>query len=242
MTASYFDGWYADMVVSSAKDRLMQRHLGLPPDLPANNTLPWDGIADIVSLLRLAPGERLLDLACGRGGYGGEVGRRTGAGLSGVDFSAEALDQARKRNPDADFRLGDLTATGLGDDAVDAAMCVDAIQFAKPQSAGFAELRRVVKPGGRVVLTCWEPRQPGDERLPERLRTLDLGAGLTGAGFTEVRVRERDDWQTVERGLHEEAAALDPGADRALRSLHDEAVRALVTIPLLRRVLATAIS
>ena len=242
MTASYFDGWYADMVASSAKDRLMQRHLGLPPELEPNNTLPWDGIAYIVDKLRLEPGGRLLDLACGRGGYGGEVARRTQARLLGVDFSAEALRQARQRNPEADFRLGDLTATGLEDHSVDAVMCIDAIQFGDPPGAAYRELRRVLKEGGRVVLTTWEGRESGDERLPVRLRNVNLRAGLAGAGFREIEVAERADWQVVERGLYEEAAAAEPGDDPALISLHDEAIRALGTNSLIRRVVASAVS
>jgi hypothetical protein len=100
----------------------------------------------------------------------------------------------------------------------------------------------VVKPGGRVVLTCWEARQRGDERVAKRLQHLDLAEELTGAGFTHVEVVERKDWETVEIGLNEEAAALDPGADRALKSLHDEATRSLENIPRVRRVLATAVS
>jgi SAM-dependent methyltransferase len=242
VTAGYFDGWYADMVESSAKDRLMQRHLGLPPELLSTSLLTWDGIGDVVDILRLAPGATLLDLACGRGGYGGEVSRRTDARLLGVDFSAEALRQARLRKPDAEFRLGDLTATGLDDASVDAAMCIDAIQFGDPQSAAYAELRRVVKPGGRVVLTGWEGRAAGDDRLPKRLRDMNMRDGLIGAGFRDVDVRERPDWQAIERGLYEDAAGLEPGDDPALQSLHEEATRSLETLPLIRRVVATAIS
>jgi SAM-dependent methyltransferase len=230
------------MVESSAKDRLLLRHLGLPPELLSTSLLTWDGIADVVDILRLERGGRLLDLGCGRGGYGGEVARRTQASLVGVDFSAEALRQGRLRNPDAEFRLGDLTATGLDESSVDAAMCIDAIQFGDPPSAAYAELRRVVKPGGRVVLTGWEGRAAGEDRIPKRLRDVNMRDGLVGAGFRDVDVRERADWQAVERALYEEAAAAEPGEDLALRSLHEEAIRSLETMPLIRRVVATAVS
>jgi SAM-dependent methyltransferase len=242
VTAGYFDGWYADMVEFSAKDRLMQRHLGLPPELLSNSLLTWDGIADVVDMLRLEPGGRLLDLGCGRGGYGGEVARRTQASLVGVDFSAEALRQARMMNPDAEFLVGDLTATGLDDASVDAAMCIDAIQFGDPQSAAYAELKRALKPGGRVVLTGWEGRAAGEDRIPKRLQDMNMRDGLIGAGFRDVDVRERADWQAVERALNEEAAAAEPGDDPALTSFHDEAIRSLETMPLIRRVVATAVS
>ena len=94
--------------------------------------------------------------------------------------------------------------------------------------------------GGRVVLTCWEPLDVGDERLPERLRRVDLQAGLTEAGLGEIEIRDRPGWRTSERAMWEEAAALDPGDDPALRSFHDEGVRTLGIFDLVRRVMATA--
>ena len=67
-----------------------------------------------------------------------------------------------------------------------------------------------------------------------------LTAGLTAAGFVTVEVAERPGWRARERAMWEEAAALDPGDDPALRSFHDEGTRSLATFSLLRRVLATA--
>jgi SAM-dependent methyltransferase len=183
--AEYFDGWYADMTGSPIKDEIQQRHLGLPPRLLSTSLLGWDGIAEATAGLRLFPGDTLVDLACGRGGYGLEIAARTGARLVGVDFSAEAVrqarEQARRLGAEADFRIGDLTATGLDAGSADAVLCVDAIHFAPQPDAAYGEIRRVLAPGGRAVLTCWEPLNWDDERLPERLRRVELGAGLTAA-------------------------------------------------------------
>jgi 2-polyprenyl-3-methyl-5-hydroxy-6-metoxy-1,4-benzoquinol methylase len=133
LTAAYFDGWYADMVGSAAKDEIQQRQLGLPPHLLSSSLLSWEGIAEVVEELALSPGDTLLDLACGRGGYGLEIASRTGARLVGVDFSAEAVRQARQHSQrldcTAEFRVGDLAATGLDAGSIDAVLCVDAIQF-----------------------------------------------------------------------------------------------------------------
>jgi len=174
-TAEGFDGWYADMVCSPAKDQIMQRHLGLPPHLLSTGLLSWNGIAEVTGALRLSPESTLLDLACGRGGYGLEIAARTGARLVGVDFSSEAVRQAsehaRRLGRRADFHVGDLAATGLDTGSVDAVLCVDAIQFAAPAAAAYSELRRVLASKGRAVLTCWEPSVSGDRRLPERLRS-----------------------------------------------------------------------
>jgi SAM-dependent methyltransferase len=240
----YFDSWYADMVDCPVKDEIEQRHLGLPPHLLSTSLLTWDGLAEVTGELALRPDAILVDLACGRGGYGLEIAARTGARLTGIDFSAEALRQARelagRLGREAEFRTGDLAATGLGSGTADAVVCVDAVQFADDPAAAYRELRRILVPGGRAVLTCWEAIDPADEQVPERLRRVAMAAGLTAAGFREVQVRERAQWRDAEHAMWTEAAALDPGDSPALQSLHEEGVRSLANFGSLRRVLATA--
>ena len=65
----------------------------------------------------------------------------------------------------ASFRTGGLTATGLPDASVDAVLCTDAIQLPDEPASAYEEIRRVLKPGGRAALTCWEPLDRNDERL-----------------------------------------------------------------------------
>jgi len=222
----------------------MQRHLDLPRQLVTTSTIPWLGIAELEAALHLASGDTLLDLACGRGGIGLELAARTGCRLIGVDFSVEAVQQARdtaqRLNRSGEFHVGDLTATGLDAGSVDAVLCVDSIQFADPPEAAYREMRRVLAPGGRVLLTGWEARDHYDDRLPARLQGVDLGAGLAAVGCVDIQVREQPTWRIVEQAMWQEAAQLDPGDDAALQSFHDEGVRSLKTFDLLRRVSATA--
>jgi ubiquinone/menaquinone biosynthesis C-methylase UbiE len=188
----------------------------------------------------------LVDVACGRGGYGIEVARRTGARLLGVDFSTVALDQARVNGSRmlpsgrSEFQVGTLTATGLPNGVADGLMCVDAIQFADPPLAALGEFRRVLVRGARLVLTCWEAVGPSDERVPARIRAVNLERDLLAAGFVGVRVQDKPNWREAERRLWQEALATPPGSDAAVQSLQDEGRRSLDTFGSLRRVFATA--
>jgi SAM-dependent methyltransferase len=245
-SAEYFDGWYANQSATPTVAEIMSRHMGLPPGTLAG-TVPAEALPELAAELRLGPGSTLLDLACGRGAYGLLIARETGASLIGVDFSVHVLGEAREQAArmgvgGASFRAGELTATGLPGASVDAVLCTDAIQFPDEPAVAYAEIRRVLTPGGRVALTCWEPVDPASELLTPRIRRVNLAGGLRQAGFTDIEVRDRPAWLARERALWEEAVALDPGDDPALRSLHDEGVRSLGWGHLLRRVLAVATS
>lgn len=240
-----FEHWYSAMPGSPRKDEIVQRHLGLPAQLLSTSLLTWDGVAEVADALQLAPGDVLLDLACGRGGYGLELAARTGARLIGIDFATEAIRQAAEltalRGIAAEFRVGDMASTGLPDAAVDGVVVVDAIHFPPDPAAAYAELARVLRPGGRAVLTCWEALDPADEAVDERLRRVDLAAGLAEAGFGDVEVREKPGWLGAERALWTEAAALDPGDDQGLADLKEEAEGVLPEFDKTRRVMAVAV-
>ena len=244
--AAYFDQWYEDMTTSPARDAIVARILGLPPELQSTSMLTWPGIAQVTEALRMPPGGLLLDVACGRGGYGIEVARRTGAHLLGVDFSAVALRHARVSSARllpagrAEFRAGTLIATGLPAAVADGLMCVDAVQFADPPLAALLEFRRVLAPGARLVLSCWEAADPSDERVSPRIHAVNLRRDLPAAGFAEVQVHDKPEWREIERRMWQEALAAPAGSDAGIRALQTEGRRSLDTFDSLRRVLATA--
>jgi SAM-dependent methyltransferase len=104
-----FDQWYAEMGHSASRDQIVRRALRLPPDMEASGLLPWAGVAEVATALNLAPGQLLVDLGCGRGGYSLEIARQTGARLLGLDFSDERLPPWARR---IDL-MRDLTEAGF---------------------------------------------------------------------------------------------------------------------------------
>ncbi|WP_329049050.1 class I SAM-dependent methyltransferase [Amycolatopsis sp. NBC_01488] len=245
-SAAEFDRWYADRIESPVADELVRRVLGLPPGLQSTSLLGGAGLDEVVEALGLRAGQVLLDLACGRGGYGLEIARRSGSRVVGLDFSMVAVEHARRRAQAlgladrADFRVGELGSTGLSTASVDAVLIVDSLQFAESKPAALRECRRVLLPGGRLVVTCWEAVDAGDERLAPRLRQVDLRTQLPRAGFVNVEVADKPAWRPAEQALWQESLTFDAGDDRAMRSMQEEAHRVLATFDGLRRVLATA--
>jgi SAM-dependent methyltransferase len=248
VTSDYFDQWFADIAASDARQRLFTECLGVPPEVGPSNMVPLIGLQAVAAAVALERGAVLVDVACGRGGPGMWISRETGADLTGIDFSAEAIAQASQRRAlfgleaKATFAVGTLDATGLSAGIADAVICIDAFQFAPDGVAATEEIRRVLRPGGRVVLTSWEARERGDESVHERLRNLDLAASLQAAGFGAVRVEDKAEWLEAERVLWETARDTDPGDDPAMQSTVDEASRALKTFGRTRRVMATALA
>lgn len=219
----------------------------LPPEVEPYSFVPLAGMRELAAALYLSAGETLVDLGCGRGGPGMWLARETGAVLTGVDGSAVALAQAADRAGRFGlvelprFVVGDLAATGLPAASADGVVCVDAFMFAADVGACAREVHRLLRPGRRFVLTTWLPGEPGDPRLPDRYRHLDVAHALTTAGFVAVDVRQRPAWEAGHRAVQEEALrAGDPGDDDGLAMIQEMAQDVLEWMDHLTRVMVVA--
>lgn len=100
----------------------------------------------------------VLDAACGTGRHARHLAAR-GHRVIGVDATPEMLAHARRALPDADLRDGDLAALPVETASVDAAVCALALQHCERLGPPVVDLARVVRPGGRLVVSDFHPMQ-----------------------------------------------------------------------------------
>lgn len=187
-----------------------------------------------MAALAPAPGERILDIGCGAGQTSLELAQAVGAAgaVLGLDLSEPLLDIARRRAAGVaglELRQGDAQTFPFEPGAFDAAFSRFGVMFFADPPAAFANIRRALKPGGRLAFVCWrrvdenpimrlpmeaagalapppsppEPGAPGPFAFadPERVRRI-----LAGGGFVDVDLAPHD--QKVGVGDLEAALAL----------------------------------
>lgn len=107
-------------------------------------------------LLDTLPPSLVLDAACGTGRYSVHLSHH-GHQIIGVDQSPEMLAKAREKLPSGDFREGNLTTLPLDGSSVDAVVCTLSLVHLKNIEGAISEFARVVRPGGRVIISDVHP-------------------------------------------------------------------------------------
>lgn len=187
----------------------------------------------------VATGERVLDVGCGCGGTTLELARAVGAGgrVVAVDISEPMLARARARAEAAglderiEWHCADAQTAGFADASFDCVYSRFGVMFFEDPPAAFTNLRRTLRPGGRLTFVCWQARErnpwmmapalaamqhvafpappapdaPGPFAFadPERVRGI-----LTAAGFEDVAHEAVDRPMPLGRGGLDEALEL----------------------------------
>jgi SAM-dependent methyltransferase len=175
---------------------------------------PW--AADLVKLADLRDGERVLDVACGTGIVARLAAQHVGAAgdVTGLDLNAGMVAVARSlpSAPGAAITWIESSALDmrLADASFDVVLCQQGFQFFPDKSAALREMKRVLSPGGRLLLSVWAGATPYDIAMwaaVERHVGTDAAATLrtsrtvpgsealrqhmVEAGFRDVQVRSR---------------------------------------------------
>jgi len=135
-----YDAW------ARVYDRLWRRYM--------NQTLPV-----LQTSAAVAPGDRVLDLACGTGDLLARMARDTpGAALAGIDLTGEMVRRARQKLaavPEAQIEEADAHDLPFGDEAFDIVVCASTLHYFTHPDQVLGEARRVLRPGGRLVVLDW---------------------------------------------------------------------------------------
>jgi SAM-dependent methyltransferase len=181
--------------------------------------VPWFGpiAAGLVDELAVQPGERVLDIGCGRGAALAPLARATGPGgyALGIDLAPRmveltALDLADL--PQVEVRVGDARAPGLPTSSFDVLASCLVLFFLPDPAAALRSWTSLLVPGGRVGVTTFGPQDPRwravdalfdpylppamlDARTSGRRGPFGSDEGMTdlfaGAGLTDVRTTHR---------------------------------------------------
>jgi len=129
---------------------------------------------DLIEAAQLIPGERVLDVGCGTGVVTRKAAEKvTSAGeVAGLDVNSSMLAVAREITPKGvavDWYEASAEAIPLPDDSFDVVLCQMSLQFMPGRLSALREMRRVLEPGGRLVLNVPGPTPPLFENFADAL-------------------------------------------------------------------------
>jgi ubiquinone/menaquinone biosynthesis C-methylase UbiE len=158
---------------------------------------PWaPGLVELAALQR---GERVLDLACGTGVVTRLAAPQVGptGQVTGLDLNAEMLAVARALPPPSGASItwveGSAMAMDLPDASFEVILCQQGFQFFPDKPAALCEMRRVLVPGGRVVLSVWKTAGPYTIAVEEALTRYVSAEVAARYGAASRMVPEADE-------------------------------------------------
>jgi len=145
----------------------------------------------LLEFLKPRPGERILDVGCGTGIFTQEV-LDCGAIVTGIDLSVPMLKKAFIRMGNASFTglCADMSALPFPSNSFDKVFSMTAIEFVTDAGRAIAELDRVTRKGGRIVVTTLNSLSPWAQQRQQKARS---GHAL----FQKIHFRSPEDMCSI---------------------------------------------
>ena len=153
------------------------------------------------AVAEVAP-ERVLEVGGGPGELAARIASELGCEVVMLDVAPRMVELAQRRGVDA--RVGDVQDLPFADGSFDCAVAAWMLFHVPDLDRGLAELRRVLRPGGRLVAVTnaeqhlRELREIAGDAAWERTFTRENGAEAIGRHFAQVGRRDADGWTTIE--------------------------------------------
>jgi ubiquinone/menaquinone biosynthesis C-methylase UbiE len=148
----YYQHYYPAAQASIAHSRLCERVFG--KDLTQDGQADMDSINDLIGHLGIREGDSVLDLGCGAGGISEYISDETGAHVTGLDYSATAIETAANRTRSKRNRLafvqGDMNSLDFPDRSFDKVVSIDTIYWVADIDEALTSIGRLIKPAGRI--------------------------------------------------------------------------------------------
>ncbi len=128
--------------------------------------------------------KRILDLGCGAGTTAAYLSNRFGFEVTGLDKSEVLIKEAESRFPGCNFVLAEAESVPFEDGCFDAVTAECSLSLCSEPVTVFFECFRILKPGGKLIITDMYNRLPGDSDLPEK-------AGLETSCFRSLRAESQ---------------------------------------------------
>lgn len=185
--------------------------------------------ADLLALLALQPGSRVLDVACGTGIVARMAAPYTGATgvVVGLDLHGGMLAVARTQASTGVWVQGSATALPFATSAFDVVVCQQGLQFFPDRLAALREMHRVLRAGGRVALVVWGPLEhnPGHAALARGL-AQHMGTAVAAVLQTSFSLGEAETC----RQLLDQAGFCDVTLSRSVQILRFASPEAFVRV------------
>jgi len=153
------------------------------------------------------PGNVLLNAGCGTGEFNYYLRDRFEESV-GVDINEADIATARELTDDSSIRFetGSILELSFADDSFDTVICVDVLEHVERPDVALAELRRVLKPGGQLVVTVPHAEYPFSydpiNFILERVRKTHLPIGIWGFGHDKLFDRTQLERLIRDAGFH----------------------------------------